>query len=109
MAELKAREAGALQQRNLADRFADTLVKSLIPGQSANYICGAAGSAGPSFVSYEDRSFCHMATKTAYPFCDDVSSGLCWQDDLNLVVPKLVDIPVSLGLNFTKLIVWPTQ
>lgn len=89
----------------ISDRLSNDLVKSFFTDHSASYLCEAPGSAGPIFVSYPERHFCFMPTKTVYPFCDDVPLGLCWNDDLGLVIPKLVDIFVPV-MNFTRVTVW---
>ena len=72
-----ANEAKAKRQSAAA---AQSLVKSAHPGQTAKALCEAPTSAGPSFASQDDRQFCYMVTKTLYPFCADVESGVCIDD-----------------------------
>jgi hypothetical protein len=111
------RSAETLKQRSpksgSSQQFAHRLVKSALEGQTASYICTARGAAGPSFVSYQERQFCHMPTKSLFPFCEDATDGACYDDVLELVVPKLnsakfardLTIPV---MNFTRVATWNT-
>lgn len=94
-----------IEDVNWSKPFAQQLVISSLPGQSASELCNARGSAGPSFVSYEERAFCFMLTKTLFPFCDDVDFGLCWSEDLNTVIPKLID-SLAPAMNFTDIDLW---
>lgn len=95
----------AKRKTGSSEQFGHQLVKSLLPGQTASELCDSRSSAGPSFVSYEERSFCFMLTKTLFPFCEDVNFGLCWSDELNLVTPKLIDSLVP-SMNFTSIGIW---
>lgn len=91
-------------------KWTHELIKSTIDdhSSSASELCTVKGSAGPSFVTYEGREFCFMPTKTLFQFCDDVESGACWDDEINAVVPKLVDSLVP-AMNFTKISHWKTK
>lgn len=93
------------QKSGSSYQFASQLVKSWLPELDATYLCQAKASAGPSFVSHTERMFCHMPTKQLFPFCEDVSSGACWSEDLNIVTPKLVDALVP-AINFTVIDEW---
>lgn len=85
-------------------KFAHQLVKSHLPEQPASELCNYGGG-GPSFASQDDRMFCYMPTKQLFPFCEDVKSGACWDGQLNVVVPKLVDVLVP-AINFTEIVEW---
>ncbi|CZT23849.1 uncharacterized protein RCC_09564 [Ramularia collo-cygni] len=78
------------QYTRLRKRFEkdSRLVKSSVAQHSASELCNAPTSVGPSFVSYAERAFCYMPTKTVYPFCEEDSAGACWSDDDDLVVVK---------------------
>lgn len=91
----------------LGERFANTLVKSLSPDHQASELCAAKGSAGPSAVSYDERRFCFMPTKSLYPFCEDVDAGLCWSDELEIVVAKgVTGFAVPPAMNFSSTLLW---
>lgn len=94
------------RQSSLSNLFSNTLVKSLSPDHKASELCNAKSSAGPSAVSYEERQFCFMPTKTLFPFCDDIALGLCWSEELNLVVPKAVDTLIAPTMSFTETLLW---
>ncbi|KAK3299856.1 uncharacterized protein B0H64DRAFT_447811 [Chaetomium fimeti] len=65
------------------------IIKSRRAQHSASELCDPNGkAAGQSFVSYAERMFCHMPTKTLYPFCEDVAEGACWSDADNAVTAK---------------------
>ncbi|WPH03146.1 Hypothetical protein R9X50_00602200 [Acrodontium crateriforme] len=90
-----------------SEQFSHKLVKSSLPDQTASYICTAPGAAGPSFVSYEERKFCHMPTKSIYPFCEDVKSTDCWEDATNQIVPRGAASALAIPtLNFTDVASW---
>ncbi|KAI7162448.1 hypothetical protein KC349_g1962 [Hortaea werneckii] len=116
--ELDGRNAASapVKRQGSSDQFSSQLVKSKLEEQSASELCNAKSSAGPSFVSYAERAFCHMPTKTQYPFCDDVDSGNCWDDEADKVTTKGGFSTDSLGaddsvpaMNFTSTVVWETK
>lgn len=99
------RAAATSLKTGSSDQWAHKLVRSSLLDQTASYLCNAKGSAGPSFVSYEERMFCYMPTKQLFPFCEDVKFGACWSHELNSVTPKLVDTLVP-AINFTHIADW---
>ncbi|GAB1733556.1 hypothetical protein NU195Hw_g2210t1 [Hortaea werneckii] len=116
--ELDGRTAASapVKRQGSSDQFSNRLVKSKFEEQSASEICNAKSSAGPSFVSYAERAFCYMPTKTQYPFCEDVDSGNCWDDETNEVTTKGAFSADSLGagdsvpaMNFTSTVVWEAK
>ncbi|KAI4866153.1 hypothetical protein F4820DRAFT_417730 [Hypoxylon rubiginosum] len=100
----KANEAKA---RRTTSKHARSLVKSRSDDHSAKELCEAKTSAGPSFVSFTDRQFCHMETKTLYPLCEDVETGACFDDETNTIKAlgnaKREALP---NLEFTKVTNW---
>jgi hypothetical protein len=48
---------------------------------TAKELCKSKTSAGPSFVSSEDRQFCHMEMKPLYPFYENVDIGACFDNE----------------------------
>lgn len=66
----------------------DRLIKSKAAGHAATDLCNSKSSIGPSFVSHSERKFCDMKAKTLYPFCEDVESGHCWDDDSDSILAK---------------------
>ncbi|KAG6026178.1 hypothetical protein E4U19_002749 [Claviceps sp. Clav32 group G5] len=81
----------------LTERMArDTrLIKSKATSHLATELCASPDSVGPSFVSYHERKFCHMAPKHIYSFCEDVKQGDCWDDAKHEIVHKSEDGPVK--------------
>ena len=84
------------------------VIKSFRPNHSAAELCDPDGKAvGQSFVSYAEKMFCYMPTKTLFPFCDVVQEGACWDDATNRVVPKGRTVQEVPDLrHITKPIVW---
>lgn len=87
-----------------------TIVKSYFPKHAATELCDRSlKAAGQSFVSFAERKFCFMPTKTLYDFCEDVEEGACWDEKVNGVVAKNVDISrvviPDLG-HISKVVVW---
>ncbi|KAF6815474.1 hypothetical protein CPLU01_14123 [Colletotrichum plurivorum] len=76
--------------QSLSKRMAqDTrIIKSHFQKHSAAQLCESPRSIGQPFVSYSERKFCFMPTKTLYPFCEDVEGGACWSDEENKVIGK---------------------
>ncbi|KNG47607.1 hypothetical protein TW65_05646 [Stemphylium lycopersici] len=65
------------------------LIKSHFANHAATELCDhSLKAAGQSFVSYAEKKFCYMPTKTLYDFCEDVESGACWSDETNKVITK---------------------
>jgi len=66
------------------------------------------GAAGQSFVSYAEKKFCHMPTKTLYGFCEDVDSGACWDDAANAVIAKGDNLRIQVPdmSHISKTVVW---
>ncbi|KXX80765.1 hypothetical protein MMYC01_203935 [Madurella mycetomatis] len=82
----KRRTGCGLPNRFERDR---RLIKSYRAHHRASELCDPNGNAvGQSFVSYVERMFCHMPTKTLYPFCEDVTDGACWSDAENRITAK---------------------
>ncbi|KAG5956533.1 hypothetical protein E4U58_006546 [Claviceps cyperi] len=81
----------------LTERMArDTrLIKSKATSHLATELCESPTSVGPSFVSYHERKFCHMAPKHIYSFCEDVKKGDCWDDAKHEIVHKSEDGPIK--------------
>ncbi|KAH9234831.1 hypothetical protein K456DRAFT_1724384 [Colletotrichum gloeosporioides 23] len=66
-----------------------SVYKSHKPGHLASELCDRnAGAVGHSFVSYAEKMFCYMPTKTLYKFCEDIDEGACWSEDDNKVIVK---------------------
>ncbi|KAG5989950.1 hypothetical protein E4U43_004400 [Claviceps pusilla] len=86
------------------------LVKSHANSHKASELCESKTSVGPSFVSYKERKFCHMATKKLHSFCEDVKTGTCWDDVKHEIVHKdengAVKRSVNPALPFNKVILW---
>lgn len=105
---LKKREAVERLRRSQAG---DTrLIKSKVVDHSAKELCNSPNSVGPSFVSKTERLYCHMPTKTLYPYCDDIETGSCWEDDTDTVIlkgevneAKRAALPES---NFSNVVAW---
>lgn len=79
------------QVSRISKRLASStdIVKSHWPKHSAAKLCDPSlHAAGKSFVSYAEKAFCYMPTKTLYPFCDTVEDGACFADGNNTVVVK---------------------
>ncbi|GAB0134211.1 hypothetical protein EsDP_00002592 [Epichloe bromicola] len=97
---------------SLHERMAkDTrLVKSKASSHLASDLCNSPSSVGPSFVSYHERKFCHMADKKLYSFCASTKSGDCWDDEKHEIVRKAAGGPVKRAANpavaFTEVLHW---
>ncbi|KAG5947279.1 hypothetical protein E4U53_006443 [Claviceps sorghi] len=86
------------------------LIKSKHADHSATRLCEDKASLGPSFVSYDERKFCHMAPKRLYSFCEDVKSGDCWDDNKHEIVHKgakgVVKRAANPAVAFNKVLRW---
>ncbi|KAI1171063.1 hypothetical protein F4777DRAFT_75776 [Nemania sp. FL0916] len=108
-AMVKRQRATEAKAKRTTSKFAGSLVKSKSKDHNSKELCTSKTSAGPSFVSYDERMFCHMETKTLYPFCEDVHSGACFDDQTNKVKMlgdkngKRGDLP---ALDFTHVTTW---
>lgn len=79
------------RRRHLSEVFAsDTrIIKSRRPKHSAAELCDPSRKAvGQNFVSYTEKQFCYMPTKTLFPFCELIEDGPCWDDGTNRIVAK---------------------
>ncbi|GKT49097.1 uncharacterized protein ColSpa_09278 [Colletotrichum spaethianum] len=107
----KQRRVVDQQHERLAQRFSNDsrLVKSKLPAHTASGLCSGGKSVGPSFVSYDERMFCYMPTKTVYPFCDDIDGGACWSEEENKVIDKGnagARIPEVPAMEFNNVLLW---
>lgn len=86
------------------------LVKSKASSHLASDLCSSPSSVGPSFVSYHERKFCHMADKKLYSFCPSIKSGDCWDDERHEIVSKAAGGHVKRAANpavaFTEILLW---
>lgn len=84
------RRAGNEQHKRLRRQMADDdrLVKSSKSVHSATQLCESDRSVGPDFVSFDEKKFCDMKSKTVYDFCDEVEAGECWDDENNVLTNK---------------------
>ncbi|KAG5999602.1 hypothetical protein E4U21_006587 [Claviceps maximensis] len=100
------------KKAGLRERMAhDTrLIKSNAKSHLATRLCESENSVGPSFVSYQERKFCHMAPKKIYGFCEDVKTGECWDDVKHEIVHKgehgVVKRAANPAVAFTHTIHW---
>ncbi|KAF4840153.1 hypothetical protein CGCSCA4_v010632 [Colletotrichum siamense] len=105
-------EAKRAQGEHLAKRFEKDprIIKSHWAKHLATELCNPDGhAAGQSFVSYEEKKFCHMPTKTVYSFCETTDEGVCWSDADNKVVvrdPTTARLPAPDMGHVSKIIVW---
>ncbi|KAI1405520.1 hypothetical protein F4819DRAFT_482490 [Hypoxylon fuscum] len=106
-AMVKRQKSNEAKAKRTTSKHARSLVKSTSEDHTAEDLCEAKNSAGPSFVSFKDRQFCHMETKTLYPFCEDVTAGACFDNGTNTVKAlgnaKREALP---SLEFTKVTNW---
>lgn len=78
-------------KKRIARRFENDprIIKSYYAKHKASELCDQTkNAAGQSFVSYAERLFCYMPSKTLYPFCDDSEDGPCWSDEENRVIAQ---------------------
>ncbi|KAF1837990.1 hypothetical protein BDW02DRAFT_576716 [Decorospora gaudefroyi] len=112
LAERKPNNA-TLSQQFVSDT---RLIKSHFPEHTASALCDRTRkAAGQSFVSYQEKKFCYMPTKTLYDFCDDIEDGACWDDEKNAVIAKSTgssfvanDLSVPDLTHIKKVIEWGT-
>ncbi|KAI1779318.1 hypothetical protein F4818DRAFT_455376 [Hypoxylon cercidicola] len=106
-AMVKRQKSNEAKAKRTTLKHATSLVKSTSDDHSAKELCDAKTSAGPSFVSFKDRQFCHMEAKTLYPFCEDVKTGACFDNETNKIKAlgnaRREDLP---KLKFTKVMNW---
>ncbi|KAG6040701.1 hypothetical protein E4U41_007376 [Claviceps citrina] len=97
----------SLQERMAKDT---RLIKSKAASHLASELCKSPESVGPSFVSYKERKFCHMADKKLYKFCDAVKKGECWDDEKHEIVHKsnngIVKRAANPAVAFTETLAW---
>ncbi|KAI9373763.1 hypothetical protein BJX61DRAFT_541431 [Aspergillus egyptiacus] len=87
--ESKTHPASARRKQRLGNRFENDprVIKSHYPKHKATELCDPTkNAAGQSFVSYAEKKFCYMPSKTIYPFCETVEDGPCWSDEDNRVI-----------------------
>ena len=86
------------------------VVNSYFPKHAATELCNRSlKPAGQSFVSFAERKFCFMPTKTWYDFCEDVEEDTCWDEKVNGVVAKNVDVSKMVIpdlSHISKVVVW---
>ncbi|KAK6212160.1 hypothetical protein QIS74_10114 [Colletotrichum tabaci] len=111
-AEKRRQETRQAQGERLAKHFEKDprIVKSYWAKHSATELCNPEmHAAGQSFVSYEEKKFCHMPTKTIYSFCEATENGACWSDADNRVVvrdSRTARLPVPDLSHISETIVW---
>ncbi|KAF2110306.1 hypothetical protein BDV96DRAFT_603901 [Lophiotrema nucula] len=62
------------------------LIASSHSEHGARELCESPSSYGPDFVSFTDKAFCDMETKTAWPLCDDERARGCFDWDTRSLV-----------------------
>lgn len=107
----RGKHGAGKRRRKLGEVFAsDTrIIKSRRPKHSAAELCNPnRKAAGQNFVSYAEKQFCYMPTKTLFPFCELIEHGPCWDDRTNRIVAKGLatsqDVPSLSHIN--KTIIW---
>ncbi|TGO11277.1 hypothetical protein BTUL_0113g00070 [Botrytis tulipae] len=72
--------------------FVGRLITSNHTSHSANELCASDTSVGPDFVSYQERVYCDMENKQAYPLClSDHSNSTTVEVCFDIEIKILVD------------------
>ncbi|THV53290.1 hypothetical protein BGAL_0054g00010 [Botrytis galanthina] len=77
--------------------FVGRLITSKHTGHSAKELCASDTSVGPDFVSYQERVYCDMENKLAYPLCfsdhrNSTTVEVCFDIEIKILVdPKPIN------------------
>jgi hypothetical protein len=80
---LSDRRRRGLNRRN---RYSKTLVHSNSTSHSAEMLCNSPASIGPDFVSYRERKFCDMSSRTIWPLCSNNIMTECFDYKSNRLI-----------------------
>jgi hypothetical protein len=93
------RRAADNQYKRLRRQMAhdDRLVKSALSEHAATTLCESPKSAGPDFVSLDEKKFLEMKSKTLYDFCEAAEEvvgggGKCWDNEHNVLINKTAGV-----------------
>ena len=76
------------RQRKRSTKLAGTIVGSHHEAHSAIKLCQSETSHGSDFVSFTERVFCDMDTKTAWPLCEKSLNDECYDWEIHALVEK---------------------